>query len=123
MAASADDLLTQPTFLSRTLVQPLVETRSYQPWDLIWKHGSQDDELFVIEQGRFSAALSLPASPEVYDLPPLGRVFASVSLRSSPGAATARDIVADEQGSCLVLSRAAFEMRASQEAIRGRPWN
>jgi len=123
-AATADDLPTQLTPQSGTLFQALTETLSYQPGDLICRHRSQGDELFVVEQGRFSAVLSRPAYPESVRLATLWAgcaCFGELAILAQ--GCRSGGVVAASRGGGPALFLAEQPLRGSQETIRGRPWN
>ncbi|MFY8149746.1 MAG: glutaminase A [Prochlorococcaceae cyanobacterium] len=100
---------------SRAILEPLLERRRYRQGEAVCRKGDAGDELLLVESGCFSAGMELP--------PPSHRIrFATFSpgvcmgeiafLNRLPRTA---DLVADEDGSCLVLHRSAYE-QLQQEA-------
>ncbi|MCP9926419.1 glutaminase A [Cyanobium sp. CH-040] len=94
---------------TRSQLEPLLERRSFAQGELVCRQGDAGDEVFLIESGLFSAVLG----PPVAEKPLRFATFSpSVSfgemafLTRSPRTA---DVVADEPGSCLVLTRSTFD--------------
>ncbi|MEO1002712.1 MAG: glutaminase A [Cyanobacteria bacterium J06638_7] len=95
---------------TRSLLEPLLERRLYQRGDLVCRQGDAGDEVYLIESGLFSAVLA----PPVVEQPVRFATFSpSVSfgeiafLSNAPRTA---DVVAEEEGSCRVLTREVYAL-------------
>jgi len=108
------ELLPAPT---RSVIEPLLERRVYDTGDLVCRQGDDGNEVYLIESGLFSAVLGPPAT----DLPMRLATFSPsvcfgeiAFLNRAPRTA---DVVAEQPGSCLVLSRETYA-RLEQEQPR-----
>ncbi|CAK6700223.1 glutaminase A [Synechococcus sp. CBW1002] len=93
---------------SRAVLEPLLERRSFTKGEVVFRRGDAGQELFLIEAGCFSAGEELQPGKRIR--------FATFSTGVSVGEiaflnGTPRtaDMVAEEDGSCLVLQREAFD--------------
>jgi glutaminase len=108
------ELLPAPT---RSVIEPLLERRFYDTGDLVCRQGEDGNEVYLIESGLFSAVLG----PPVTDLPMRLATFSPsvcfgeiAFLNRAPRTA---DVVAEQAGTCLVLSRETYA-RLEQEQPR-----
>ncbi len=100
---------------SRTRLVPLLERRRYCRGEAVCRQGDAGAELFLVESGSFSAGMEVS--------PPGNRIrFATFSPGVSMGEIAflnalprTADLVAEEDGTCLVLHRGTYE-QLQQEA-------
>ncbi len=100
---------------TRTLLEPLLERRSYNEGDLVCRQGEAGDEVYLIESGLFSVVLRPPAveQPVRFATFSPSVCFGEIAFLShSPRTA---DVVAEQAGTCYVLTREVYALLEQEQ--------